>query len=559
MTKDPDIALAVGSATDKATTSNLAVIVSGDGTVEDILQGDDISVSPPHIDAIWPPALAERVRRNLRRTLRSRQFFSEDVKLDDLSQSNEFIYVAQGRDRVLLIVRDASQQASAVSRMQRLAYIDDVTDLPNREFLLDELTQIVDQQRIKGGRAAVICIHIDEIEEHRNAFGLGQLQDILREIGSRMKLELRAPNVSGEPDPERRSVVARMDYRQFAVVLPSIEGGEDAESVAERLTARLQEPIEVHESAVRIRACTGIALLPQDGEDAATLCENATAAMEDARSSDGGGVKFHSGTVKLRSLQRQDLELELKSALDRGEFALNFLPVIEAATGRVTGVEALLRWPESVVGSQSTRKVIALAERTGLILPIGDWVLQSCCRQLRAWHDAGFAALRLSINLSVQEFARADLVDRIAGALATSGLQPPSIDLEITERLLCRDAVSGYEVCNALRSLGVGLVLDDYGIGACSLAELARSSVDTLKVDNTLVAQLGDNARNRAACDAAISLAHALELRVIAEGVETGEQEEILTGLGVDMLQGFLFSQPLPAEAVASFVESRNV
>ena len=546
MTKDPDIALAVGSATDKATTSNLAVIVSGDGTVEDILQGDDISVSPPHIDAIWPPALAERVRRNLRRTLRSRQFFSEDVKLDDLSQSNEFIYVAQGRDRVLLIVRDASQQASAVSRMQRLAYI-------------DELTQIVDQQRIKGGRAAVICIHIDEIEEHRNAFGLGQLQDILREIGSRMKLELRAPNVSGEPDPERRSVVARMDYRQFAVVLPSIEGGEDAESVAERLTARLQEPIEVHESAVRIRACTGIALLPQDGEDAATLCENATAAMEDARSSDGGGVKFHSGTVKLRSLQRQDLELELKSALDRGEFALNFLPVIEAATGRVTGVEALLRWPESVVGSQSTRKVIALAERTGLILPIGDWVLQSCCRQLRAWHDAGFAALRLSINLSVQEFARADLVDRIAGALATSGLQPPSIDLEITERLLCRDAVSGYEVCNALRSLGVGLVLDDYGIGACSLAELARSSVDTLKVDNTLVAQLGDNACNRAACDAAISLAHALELRVIAEGVETGEQEEILTGLGVDMLQGFLFSQPLPAEAVASFVESRNV
>jgi diguanylate cyclase (GGDEF)-like protein len=559
MTKEPDIALAVESATDKATTSNLAVIVSGDGAVEDILQGDDVSVSPAHIDAMWPPALTERIRRNLRRTLRSRQFFSEDVKLDDLSQTNEFIYVAQGRDRVLLIVRDASQQASAVSRMQRLAYVDDVTELPNREFLLDELGQIVDEQRIKEGRAAVICVHIDEIEEHRNAFGLGQLQAILREIGSRLKVELRAPNVSAEPDPERRSVVARMDYRQFAVVLPSIQGGEDAESVAERLTARLQEPILVNNTAIKIRACAGIALLPQDGNDAATLCENATAAMEDARSSDGSGVKFHSGTVKLRTLQRQDMELELRTALDRDEFDLNYLPVVEAATGRVRGVEALLRWPESIVGSQSTRKVISLAERTGLILPIGDWVLRTCCAQLRAWHDAGLEDLRLSINLSVQEFARPDLVDRIAGALATSGLQPHNIDVEITERLLCRDAVSGYEVCRALRSLGVGLVLDDYGIGACSLAELARSSVDTLKVDNTLVAQLGKSERSQAACDAAISLAHALNLKVVAEGVETAEQKKILTRLGADMLQGFLFSQPLSAGAVAPFIETCNV
>lgn len=557
MTKEPDIALAVGSATDKANTSNLALIVSGDGSVEHILHGDDIGLSPAHVDALWPSALSDRIRRNLRRTLRSRQFFSEDVAVDDDSQTNEFIYVAQGRDRVLLIVRDASQQASAVSRMQRLAYVDDVTELPNRAFFLDELGQIVDEQRIKGGRAAVICVHIDEIEEHRNAFGLGQLQAILREVGARLKVELRSPNVSAEPDPERRSVVARMDYRQFAVVLPSIQSGEDAESVAERLTARLQEPIFVNNTAIRIRACAGIALLPQDGSDATTLCENASAAMEDARS--GDGVKFHSGTVKLRSLQRQDLELELKSALDREEFVLNFLPVVEAETGRVTSVEALLRWPESLVGSQSTRRVISLAERTGLILPIGDWVLHTCCRQLRQWHDAGLDGLRLSFNLSVQEFSRTDLVDRIAGALATSGLQPGSIDLEITEKLLCRDAGNGYEVCNGLGSLGVGLVLDDFGIGACSLAELARSNVATLKVDNSLVAQLGESEHSQAACSAAISLAHALGLKVIAEGVETAEQEKVLTHLGVDMLQGFLFSTPLSAEAVAPFVEKCNV
>ena len=184
-------------------------------------------------------------------------------------------------------------------------------------------------------------------------------------------------------------------------------------------------------------------------------------------------------------------------------------------------------------------------------------MLGSCCQQLRTWHDAGFDNLRLSINLSLQEFARPDLAERITGALEASGLAPDCIDTEFTEKTLCRDAVSGFEVCNMLRSLGVGLVVDDYGLGPSSIAELAQSGVDKIKVDNTLVAQIGST-RGKAACHAAISLAHALGLTAIAEGVESEEQVEILTELGADRLQGFRFSKPLAADEVAEFLEGRN-
>ncbi|MDJ0812998.1 MAG: bifunctional diguanylate cyclase/phosphodiesterase [Woeseiaceae bacterium] len=558
MSTTPDHVLSAEPVGVQATRGHMAMIVTGDGSIEQLLQSDETGLNPGNIDDLWPTATTARIRQNLRRALRSREYFAEEIPGQEPAPSSEFIYVAQGRNKVLLIVRDASQPAGALSRMQQLAYVDDVTDLPNREFLLDELADIVDQQCLKEQRAAVIFIHIDEIEEQRGAFGHGQLHSILRELGSRLTAELRGPNAADETDPERRSIVARIDYRQFAVVLPSIHGGEDAEAVTARLTARLQEPVYVNGNAVKVRACAGIALLPQDGKDVKTLCEHASAAMEDARTGRSSSVVFHSGTVRLRSLQRQDLEFELRAALEREEFTLNFLPVVDAASGRVTAVEALLRWPESLVANQSTRKVILLAERTGLILPIGDWVLGTCCQQLRTWRDAGFDDLRLSVNLSLQEFARADLAERIAGALDASGLAPDCIDTEFTEKTLCRDAVSGFEVCNMLRSLGVGLVVDDYGLGPSSIAELTQSGVDGIKVDNTLVAQIGSNPRGKAACHAAISLAHALDLTAIAEGVETEEQTEVLTGLGADRLQGFHFCQPLEAGEVVAFLESRN-
>ena len=553
--KDPtDIALSIGPSPDPASSGKLVLIASDDGVIEDIIQGDDLGVAPARIDTLWPADAADRVREYMRRTLRSRQFHSVELEVGTPPRRTEFIFVIHGRSRVLIIARDVSNRHDRLTRMQRLAYTDDATALPNREFFLRELDRIVDHQRLREGRSAVICILVDQVEEHRHALGSGQQDVILRELGARLARELRGANSTDCSDYERRSVVARVDFRQFGVILPSIEVGADAESVAERLADLLQRPIDVGGRSFRIRVSAGIALYPQDGGDGVTLFENARAAMEDAQHGTGSQIKFHTGTVKLRTLQRQDLETEMRVALDREEYSLLYLPVVDARTRAVDSVEALLRWPDSILGLQSTRKLVALAERTGLIVAIGDWVLLNACRQLRSWQDAGHPGLRLSVNLSMQEYARPDIATRIAALLLRVGVAPDAVDLEITEQMLSRDANGGHEIGRSLAAIGMGIVLDDYGTGSCSLAQLSHSPVTGIKIDNTLVAQIGGSTRDRAACQAAIATAHSLGIRAIAEGVETAAQAEALARAGADQLQGFHFSQPLAAADVPGFL-----
>lgn len=529
-------------------------MLSGDGSVCTVLHAS-FDVEPNvSIDTIWLPEVCNRIRENLRRALRNRRLFNEELNLADSGSTTEFTYIAQGRDRVLLVARDTSQSKHALTRLQKLAYVDEVTALPNREYFLGELAKILEHQRLREGRAAVICCHVDDLDLQLGATATARYDAILHELGSRLESELRGVNSDREGDYERRSVVARTDFHRFAIILPEIESGSDAESVTNRLALVLQEPVIVDGKTYRVDIRSGISLFPQDGTDAATLFANANAATEDARTGQTGDVAFHSGTVKLRSLQRQDLEVELRSALERGAFALNFLPIVNASTGEVHAVEALLRWPESVMGSHSTSKVIGLAERTGLIVPIGEWVLQESFDRLKNWQDAGRPELRLSVNLSMQEFSRRDIATRMAALMLRVGVQPSSVDLEITEKMLSRDAVAGYQAIDALKALGVNLVVDDFGTGACSLVQLAHSPVDGIKIDISLVNGVKSCENDRAACTAAIASAHALGLIAVAEGVETTDQAHILRELKCDFLQGFYFSKPLSAAEMGEFL-----
>jgi len=536
------------------TDGNRVLIVAKDGTIRNVLQSPDIeyseavtSLGARSIDELWSADIVRRIKENIRRALRSRQYYCDAIREGDGGLNIEFIYVAQGPDRVLMIARDITEQQSALSKMQQLAYVDEATSLPNREMFLKELKKIVDHQQLREGRFAVICCNLDQIDETRNKFGAAQQDVILQQLAQRLTQALRGANSQDAADYERYSVVARNDFHQFGVVLPSIEGGGDAEAVTTRIIAALQEPVKIGDRAVKMRAFAGISLFPQDGQEPAVLFENAVAAMEDARCSHKSNYKFHTGTVKLRTLQRQDLELELKTALDREEFALNYLPVVDANTGRVRSVEALLRWPESILGLHSTRKVVSIAELTGLIVPIGEWVVQTSCAQLKKWHEAGQPKLRLSVNMSVQEFSRPDIAHKVASVLMGVGLQPSSLDIEITEHMLFRDAMKNYETSKALKAIGIGIVVDDFGVGSCSLAHMSHSPIDAIKIDNTLVAQLETSGRDNAACDGAIALGHALGLNVIGEGVETEEQGRLLRELGCDMLQGYHYFAPLTA------------
>ncbi len=541
--------------------NNLILTVSLSGSVSCVVEAppsvhEQFAMQPDTfaVDQIWSDELAARIRCALRRAIRSRESDCIDLENSD-GTVQEAILVPQGSDRILLIVRDLTDQ----KRAQQLAFMDKVTGLPKREYLLSELSKIIDVQRLKEGRCAIICIHVGQFDDYGYALSSSQQDEVLTQLASRLKSHLRGSNKEDNSNYERYSVVSRTDYRQFCIVLPSIEDGEDAESVAERLVADLQLPVSIESRTVFVSACGGISLFPQDGTDPAALYDNAIAAMEDARSSPNSNVKFHSGTVRLRTLQRSDLESELKSALQNDDYDLSFLPIVDANTGATKTIEALLRWPDAVLGSEPTRKIIRVAERTGLILPIGRWVIRKACEHLQTWHSAGHNEIRLAINLSAQEFVSDGIVENIEQILTETNTAPHDLDIELKEHVLFREAQSGFAVCNRLKALGVRLVLDDYGVGTCSLAHLSQSPIDALKIDNSFITNIDERERDKAACAAALAMAAELGIDVIAEGIETVDQATTLRDLGCRYLQGFWISTPLTAGDTLDYLNANTL
>lgn len=542
----------------KKSVGNTILILSQAGAVCNVLEADDdlrqqieSSDKPIAVDEVWTGDAATAIKAALKRTIRTRKSQNEHF-LDAVNdRSYDATYIAQGPDRVMMIVRDLSDEQHALSRVHRLAYTDETTGLPNRDYLFDELGKITDMQRLKEGRAAMICIHVGQFDDHGWVLNSSQQDEVLRELATRMTTHLRGSNDGENKDSERYSVAARTDFRQFGIVLPSIESGEDAESVADRVVHDLKQPVTISTRTVTVSACAGVALFPQDGVDAAALFESASAAMEDARNEPDCAYKFHSGTVRLRTLQRQDLEVELKSALQKEEYALNYLPIVSAGDGRPCTMEALLRWPDTVLGTQPTRKVVRVAERTGLIVQIGEWVTRRACEQLQQWHKEGHTHLRVAINLSSQEIACDGIADRFKRILEETGTDPADVDVELKEHMLFREVLKDYATCRELAALGLRIVVDDYGVGASSLAHLAQSPAKAIKIDNTFTANLENNERDRVACKAAMAMARELGIEAIAEGVETEKQAQILREAGCEFLQGFYFCRPM-ADAEAS-------
>lgn len=526
---------------------DMALTVSRDGAVFSVLRAPESAnadeLAGKDMSALWPESIVNRVLQLIRGTLRSRDFHFESLTAE--GRELEFTLVAQGRDRVLMLVRDVSERALVLNNIQRLAYIDDATKLPNRKFLRKELDTILENVRLTEGRVALLYFDVDSIASRSMFYNPQRQEVVVREVAERLRNELRGVNDSLPIDYERYTAAARIDFSQFAVVLPGVDTGAAAEAVARRLIEALGQPIAYNDRSIRVSISAGIAITPQDGTDSDSLMEKAAAAMDVARGSQSEDCKFYSGTAKLPALQRKDMELELQSALDRQEFALNYLPILCAGSGRVKSIEALLRWPRNLFEARSITQIVSLAEHTGLIQPIGEWVMRRACEEIQALHAVGHDSLKLAVNLSMQEFARPDLVEYIAAMLDEHQLAPSALQLEITEHLVFRDAMCEYPVSKSLRELGVGITVDDYGTGACSLAHLAHSPATALKIDNSIVMNSGDNPMDRSACLAACAMARELGVTVIAEGVETEEQAELLREAGCSQLQGFLFGQPL--------------
>jgi diguanylate cyclase (GGDEF)-like protein len=416
-----------------------------------------------------------------------------------------------------------------------LAYYDALTGLPNRALFMDRLIQSITQAQRDHQALAVMSIAIDRFKKVSDTLGHMAGDAILRGVAERL---LRCGRES--------DTAAFWGGDEFTLLLPRISRAEDAVEITLNFQESLQSPFNFDGHELFVTSSVGIGLYPADGEDAPTLLQNAGAALYRAKQQGGNNYQFYRAEMNAQSLKRLELESKLRSALARDEFLIYYQPQV-IANRQVVGAEALVRWRHPELGLISPGEFIPLAEDTGMIVPIGEWVLRTACAQVKRWHDEGLA-LRIAVNLSPRQFQQENLIEQVKRALEESGLEPRYLDLEVTESSIMKDAALTIEILRGLKEMGIQISIDDFGTGYSSLSYLKRFPIDVLKIDRSFVRDSSTDAGDAAIVMAIITLAHSLNLKVIAEGVETEEQLRLLRLLRCDEMQGYLFSVPLPAE-----------
>ena len=415
---------------------------------------------------------------------------------------------------------------------------DTLTGLAKRNLLCDRTSQTMARAVSRGEQAWLVCIDLDRFALVNETLGHEAGDLVLQETAARLRTAL-GPN----------DTAARTGGDEFVLVLADTPDEHAAINTVQRIMAALGDPIKVGEHEHFLSCTSGLSVFPADGDTANALIKNAHIAMQRAKEAGGGEVQFYTASMKARAMERLRIEGDLRHAVQRDELLLHYQPQVDVRTGRIVGVEALLRWAHPELGMMSPDRFIDLAEQTGLIVPIGTWVLRTACADAKRWHDAGWEGLRVGVNLSGKQFYQPDLIEVVTGVLAESGLAARYLDIELTEGLVMTDIDHALATMNTLKGLGVQLSLDDFGTGYSSLSYLKRFPIDVLKIDKSFVRDITTDPDAAAIARSIISLAQSLQLQVIAEGVETQEQLSYLTTYRCDQIQGYYFSRPVPAAA----------
>jgi diguanylate cyclase (GGDEF)-like protein len=454
-------------------------------------------------------------------------------------------------------VQDITDRKNDEERIRRLAYYDSLTGLPNRVLFKENLERALAHARRKNQQVATLFLDLDRFKWVNDTLGHSVGDQLLQEFATRLNLTLRksdsvSRNCSAIPLP----ALARLGGDEFTIILEEIGKPNDAALVAARLLKQVQRPFVLEGQEIRVTASIGISIFPEDGTDIVTLIKNADTAMYHAKESGKNNFQFYTRAMTQNAFEQMRLENQLSAALDRQEFTLHYQPQVEIATGRITCLEALLRWNNPELGLVPPGSFIPLAEETGLIVDIDAWVLDQACRQLKLWADAGHDQLRVSVNLSGKNFLQRTIVKTTRAALQKSGVFPGNLELELTEGVLMHDADETAAILGELKALGLTLAIDHFGTGYSSLGYLKRFKVDTLKIDPSFIQDLTCDADSAAIVTALVSLADSLKMSLVAEGVETREQLWMLRDLGCRRIQGFLYSHPLPAHEVGALLSS---
>jgi diguanylate cyclase (GGDEF)-like protein len=457
------------------------------------------------------------------------EWSQDEVKLAEALGTHLYLSVMQRR------VEDMFRHQASHDRL---------TGLPNRLLFEDRLSLALAQAHRRGKMLAVVFLDLDRFKTINDTLGHAVGDELLQCAAQRLVGCLREGDT-----------IARWGGDEFTLLLPQITCAEDAAKLAQRILNSFKTPFRLSDREFHITTSIGIALAPYDGEDAETLLKNADATMYRAKQQGKDNWKLYTSEMNTKALEQLVLANSLYKALNRDEFLLHYQPQVDLKTGQIIGMEALIRWQHPELGLVSPNQFIPLAEETGLIGPIGEWALQTACMQNRAWQLAGLPAMRIAVNLSARQFQQQNLAKSIARVLAQTGLEPDYLEVEITESIAMQDINFTISVLQELQEMGIHIAMDDFGIGYSSLATLKRFPLHTLKIDQEFVNDLTTDSKDAAIIKSVVALGHGLELKVIAEGVETSEQLKFLRSVKCDGMQGYFFSKPLPAQAVAQCIQ----
>ncbi len=437
------------------------------------------------------------------------------------------------------VLQDVTERKEQEERTRFLADHDELTELPNRSQFRQVLNKALQRAERSGKMLSILFFDLDRFKNINDSLGHDAGDEVLRVVAERLIACIR-----------KIDMVARFGGDEFAVLAEGLSAEDQASTVARKILEALSKPMILAGQQYRPAASIGISTYPSDGRDAQSLLKNADIAMYRAKEEGRGTFQFYSEQLNTHSVQRLEFESHLSNALNNREFVLYYQPKVDVATGRVTGLEALIRWVSPQFGFVPPGDFISIAEETGLIVPMGRWVAQTACVQNRAWQKGGLPHLRIAINISARQMADKGLVQFISDTISKTGLSVDSLELEITESAVMSNQEHAEKVLNELKDQGFHLTMDDFGTGYSSLAYLKRFPFDSVKIDQSFVRGIPQSKDDEAIVEAIIAMAHSLQLKVVAEGVETKEQLDFLRTRGCDQIQGFYFSKPIPSNEV---------
>ncbi|MGA2189672.1 MAG: EAL domain-containing protein [Steroidobacteraceae bacterium] len=442
---------------------------------------------------------------------------------------------------IVLSLRILQQRKRTEERLNHVALHDDLTSLPNRLMLNRDLDQALSRHRRDATQLAILFMDLDRFKVINDSLGHDLGDDLLRQVAQRLRIHAREGDT-----------VARMGGDEFAVLVENPKSLADISICAQRLVDETSAPYMLGGKDCRVTVSIGVSIFPTDGNDSQALLKAADVAMYRAKDAGRNNYLYYTPAMNVHTVERLELESDLRHALERGEFLLHYQPKIDLGSGLITGTEALLRWNHPIRGLVPPMEFIPLAEETGLIVSIGEWVLASACARTKLWQDQGFPKLSVAVNLSARQFGDPMLLPKLTRIIRTSKLSPSNLELEITESMVMSHAESAVAVLDSLKSIGVQIALDDFGTGYSSLAYLKRFPIDTIKVDRSFIRDISANSDDKKITRAIIAMAHGMRLKVVAEGVETAEQLAFLRAQRCDAVQGYLLHRPLPEQDVAS-------